>query len=892
MTGTRLLLGGLALALILSGCGRDEFAEDLLLGPDGPGRDECRVDRDCGSGEFCDRGTCRDDIVDPQVCREGAFRCLDRDTLGFCPDGDGFEVWADCSESGGTCEDGECVERPRICDGGATRCGPEGNVEICTGDRWEDLGTCPPNSRCVDGDCVGADLPDIAVIFADVNPREVQVGGALEVGLEVVNESEARAGAFSCQFQLASGRINPGRDVVLERLRLGPLGPFEGEGVGLRVAIPSNVAPGPYTAYVFCDAQNEVRELSEDNNIGVAGEIFIFDNDGQPDLELVDVNARVGGVIDAGEALNVNVTVCNFGDAAAGPTSVRLHAIPDPNGDAVSQLLGESPLGRLTAGDCQELTIRTAPLQCFEPRVFFLRAVVDPQNRIQERSERNNAGLFERPLEVSCDMMECSGDQFDPDDVRNPPPLEPDFPHDLVLCPGDQDLFELPWEPGGDGQLVVLTDPEFRLAVRVISIEGDAVMALGGGSTEGGIFEFNSERLPLVDSFRVSITGAVPDNGANYNLLASSGDVRPEEADLVIRAVSMTPEPFRAGTRKDVRFTVANNGGTAAGPFSSGIAILPGFQREPPLDALRYIGRAQTRGLGVGATAEGRTFITLPDNLEEGPYTLVVVADIGSQVREADENNNYGVEFFEVTTEPTCAEDQFEPNDSFAAAFTVDAGSYENLSVCNNDDDFYRICPGEPGVLSISVRFDHDLGDIDLQLLNEQGQIIDRRNGVDDEEALDFEDVDGDQCYVLRVFLFGQGDDANRYEMELRFEGEMGDTCTDPYEPNNGFESPSDLRDAVDSGELDFCPQGDPDFYAVALERGQQLTLGVAAGTMEPGSISVTLYGPNRGFLLQRFEREPTITYQAATAGDHFIRLVTSSGADRFPYSFTEFSIE
>ena len=894
MTGFRLFWLGVALAVLAGGCGRDEFATTEAQGPIGPGPDDCIRDADCGRNQYCDRGTCRDDIVDPPVCRDGTFRCLDELTVGYCPDGGGFEVWEDCGAFGSFCADGQCVDVPPVCDAGAVRCGRQGNVEICTGDRWEDLGTCPPNSRCVNGDCqdVG-NLPDIQIAFAEVQPDAVEQGGTIDLGLEVINDGPARAGGFECLVGLATGEPNPNRDVVLERVRMGPLGSFEGQGVGLRVQIPRNVAPRPYNAYVFCDARDEVRESDEDNNIELAGEVFVLPAEGLPDLEIVDLGLRVGGRVDAGESIAASMAICNFGEGVAQPTTVRLHALPDPNSDRIHQLLGEWGLNRpLQPGECQEISVQTEALQCFDPRVFFVRAVVDPQNRVQEANERNNTALFERPIEVVCDMMGCVGDPFDPEDVFVPPRIEPDLPHDLILCPGDTDSFELPWETGAAGQLVVFSN-DASLTVQIRAILGDAISLVARGDTgEMGVYEFSADRLPRANRFDVVITGPAPPQGAGYTLIASGGDVLPSGIDLSARTVTMTPEPYFAGEQKTVRFVLANNGDVDAGASFSGIAIVPGHVRAPDPEDYRFLLRFESRGLAAGAQRSEGGVVRLPEDLESGPYTVVIIADLVRQVPEFNENNNVAVLFFDVTAQTDCEEDGFEPNNSFQGAVTVDAGVYPELFVCENDDDFYRICPGAEGALSISVRFVHSLGDIDIELLDERQETLERRNGVQNEERIDYDGVAPNQCYILRVYLFGQRQGSNLYEMELSFEGQMMDTCTDPFEANNGFDATTDIGAAADDGRLDFCPQGDPDYYVVPLARGDTLTVGVMPGSDDPGSISISLYGPNRGFLLQRFERQPVITFQAATEGDHFLRLVTSSGADRFPYSFTDFSIE
>lgn len=891
MTGFRLLILGAALTLALTACGRDEFLD--YVPEQGPDPQDCTRDSQCPENQFCDRGTCRDEIVDPPDCRIGAFRCLDRDTVGFCPDGDGFEVWEDCGADGGFCDAGQCFYDEPECRRGAVRCGPSGNPEFCEGERWRDLGSCPPNSRCIDGDCVRepGELPDI-VPFADAGPREVPQVGSINVSLEVINDGNGRAGQFDCDVHLTQGEPQPRFDLLLERIRFGPMGPFEGEGVGLRVQLGPEVQPGPYLAYVACDVRNDVRESNENNNLAIAGEIFVTPDEPQVDFEIIDINIRANDRVEAGDSLTADIVVCNFGNAPAPRTSVRLHAVDEPDSDRVSQLLGEWNLNRPPGpGDCTELTVQTEELECFEPELFFVRGIVDPRNQVPESNERNNTFGGFQPLELRCPEMDCVGDDYDPENPNNPPTLESDLPNELILCPMDVDTFALPWQSGQSGFLVLFPE-EASLNVRIQAIQGDVLTLLASGNTEEeGIFEFNSDELPDADRFQLSVSGGVPPQGARYQVLVSGGDVMPEGPDLNPSAITISAAPFRPGDNVNFQYTVRNRGDRRADRTFVGVGIVEGRVRNPEQDEIRFLGRAQLGVLDGGESESGRIIGRLPDNLRAGTYTAVVFADLNGQVVETNENNNAAGTFFDIVGDEMCEPDQFEPNNTFGQAVELEPGEYDPLVVCGGDDDFYRFCPAADGPMTISVRFEHRQGDIDLELLDERRQVIERRNGVDDEERLDL-DVEGGQCYILRVFLFGLNAGINEYVLDVEFNNDGGDECSDPFEPNNGFEAPTPLDEAVETGSLDFCPQADPDFYVVPLARGETLTLGVQPETDDPGSISVTVYGPNRGFLLQRFEREPVITYEAAADGDHFVRLVTSSGEERFPYAFTEFSIE
>lgn len=95
-----------------------------------------------------------------------------------------------------------------------------------------------------------------------------------------------------------------------------------------------------------------------------------------------------------------------------------------------------------------------------------------------------------------------------------------------------------------------------------------------------------------------------------------------------------------------------------------------------------------------------------------------------------------------------------EPNDTPETALTYVGPSMEG-SICPGDSDWYELTFGEPGTsvnADITVRFNHALGDIDIQLFDEEG-FVDSASSSDDDEEIVLEAVEGG-TYLLRVFGF------------------------------------------------------------------------------------------------------------------------------------------
>ena len=65
-----------------------------------------------------------------------------------------------------------------------------------------------------------------------------------------------------------------------------------------------------------------------------------------------------------------------------------------------------------------------------------------------------------------------------------------------------------------------------------------------------------------------------------------------------------------------------------------------------------------------------------------------------------------------VTVTPI-EEDQWEPNNSMDTAAAIEPGTYE-IGVL--DDDWFRVAVGTSAVLRVTLEFDNDIGDLDLEL--------------------------------------------------------------------------------------------------------------------------------------------------------------------------------
>ena len=159
--------------------------------------------------------------------------------------------------------------------------------------------------------------------------------------------------------------------------------------------------------------------------------------------------------------------------------------------------------------------------------------------------------------------------------------------------------------------------------------------------------------------------------------------------------------------------------------------------------------------------------------LPEGQYWLESEVDPDDVIREVDETNN--ILRVKVTVgDPVNAPDAYEPNESAAAVSKRLAGApnspnlgpanpkrvVEDLSLLLNDEDYFRFYSNHTATDADFVRIDFldSFGDLDLALLDDEGNEVARSEGTVDSEIISMEGL-AEGWYTVRVF--GKDGDLN-----------------------------------------------------------------------------------------------------------------------------------
>jgi hypothetical protein len=108
---------------------------------------------------------------------------------------------------------------------------------------------------------------------------------------------------------------------------------------------------------------------------------------------------------------------------------------------------------------------------------------------------------------------------------------------------------------------------------------------------------------------------------------------------------------------------------------------------------------------------------------------------------------------------PECVDDAFEENDTVLEARALQPGSYNNLSVCPFDPDWYEVLVPAGYRLTVQAVFLHDSGDLDLVLQDDEGTLVDSSFSQSDNELVGPESVTQDTAFFVEVRLVGFGGD-------------------------------------------------------------------------------------------------------------------------------------
>jgi len=220
-------------------------------------------------------------------------------------------------------------------------------------------------------------------------------------------------------------------------------------------------------------------------------------------------------------------------------------------------------------------------------------------------------------------------------------------------------------------------------------------------------------------------------------------------------------------------------------------------------------------------------------------------------------------------TDAPVVPDPFEPNNSMDAAHLLEDGTYTGASIGNNDEDWFTFQPLTGATVRFKVEFEHDNGDIDLQMFRGLEQ-IDRSNGTRDDEEVrgTYEGTE-----PITVLVLGHESATNAYTISVVFEGgvDLGEPCDDD---NETLESAFEIGAGVYPG-LRIC-NGDVDWFRIrATTSGGPLSIEFSHGE---GNLDLELYRSSGELIDSSTSTTDNETIESG-AGVRYLKVFGRNGA-------------
>lgn len=829
---------------------------------------DCVRDADCiGAGEFCntDSNTCEltEGFCTSDLDCEDGFRCdVENNTCEEiqcpeCPEG------TFCNEEVGECwecvtdedcgEGGECDLAEHVCID--TRC--QGDEDCGEGEFCDRItGECELDEECQDDNFEPNNAQEEARALGEGEFEGLSVCEGDEDWFDI--ELQAGDGLeIAAAFSHAAGNLDIELfDPTLRRVAAGTSSNDDEriftEGLSrsgiykLRVFGVEGVENKSYSLSVVIDTTN--RPVCSDDN-------FEENDDAEQAAETVpgefaDLSVCPGDVdffavaLERGQTMTVSLTFSH----EAGDLDLQILA---PGGEEV---LAES----VTADDNEEAT--TPAIEVSGDVLIRVSGATPAVTNVYDLS-----------ITTTEAPQPCEDDTLEPNDAREDAgTVAPGLISDLRLCPGDEDWFAIGLNAGDDIR-VELNFSHDAGDLDLLLFAPDVEMPLAASRTRNDDEGVGFTDVPVSGVYHIRVLGAEPEVENDYLMIIERTEppTECEDDELEDNDNTEQPAPFPGGevvgqicSGDEDWFSVQGNAGGTMN------VELEYILEDGNLNLQVFDPNGVSIGLSASEDSDTDT-VAVAELPVSGRYLVRVFGPRGSE-------SLYTLSA--TTTEPACPDDAQEDNDDPESATLVDLsdGSAEFIAqrICSRDDDWYAVDLSVGDGLSASLFFVDGDGDLDLQILDEEGRRLASSVSINDNEEATVGSVEAAGLYFVRVygFLGAEGE----YELSFtRIDG--GTDCEDDtQEPNDSVNRARVITPGT-FNNLQLCPT-DEDWYAVELAEGEILDVALSFVDAD-GDVDIEVQDPNEariatGFTVTDDER---VTLRARTAGLHLIRVFSFS---------------
>jgi len=579
---------------------------------------------------------------------------------------------------------------------------------------------------------------DLQTENVQFTPQRLRAGAEMTVNWTVRNEGAPVVGRFDQVIFLSEDDAWDESDIEIARLPLegGELaeGPKSHE---LPFVLLETVMSGDYRLGVAADPTGQVGDRNPENNaaFAVAGVQVRNPTDTGPDLVIcgLTIPAFTGLPADAtptaqlDDQLSVEVCLANNGNRPVPIARYSLYLSEDDVFDEGDVRVGDRGGVPLGPGDRSVYTDLIDLSGMVTAGTWYLFAVADPDESVEEQQEDNNTRMTSSPFQI-----------VEPGQIEGV---------DLVVRNFSLDSERVYFGQVLSGSLAIVnrgdTDVERFFVVRIFAepIDGGSatqIDSINVPSLAAGVEEVLQVSAPInrrlmAGDYRIVAhadpTNSQLDGNEANNRRAAPGLVElggEPSVDALVSQVSLESTEVAAGEMLTVTSTFQNAGEDASG----GLEALIALSADSTYDANDVVvGRFDIDPIEGGGELSVDQSVTIPLDLDQQVirWRVVVVVDPANRLTgEIDEENNTRFAPTDlVVTGATggCAEDPEEPNDSRAEAIALEAGEAYELGICD-DADWFSVEVPAGQLLDIGISYDAAEANIVLRLTNAQDELL------------------------------------------------------------------------------------------------------------------------------------------------------------------------
>ncbi len=583
-----------------------------------------------------------------------------------------------------------------------------------------------------------AEPTDLQVENVQFTPQRLRAGAEMTVNWTVRNEGAAVVGSFDQVIFLSEDDAWDASDIEIARL------PRDGADLSdgpksheLPLVLLETVMSGDYRLGVAADPTGRVGDSNPANNAAFAGADVQVRNptDTGPDLVICGLSIPAFTGLPSGatptaqleDQLGVEVCLGNNGNRPIPIARYSLFLSQDDvfdEGDVLVGNRGGVPLGIGDRSVNEDLIDLSGEIT---PGSWYLIAVADPEEDVEEQQEDNNTRVISSPFQV-----------VEPGQIEG---------IDLVVRNFTVDSDRVYFGSTLGGSLGIVnrgdTDVQRFFVVRIFAepIDGGAatqIDSINVPSLAAGVEETLDVAAPInrrlmPGDYRI-VAHADPTNSVNDGNEANNRRAAPglvelggePSVDALVAQVTLESTEVAAGETLDLTARIGNAGENASGRLEALVALSANSVFD---DDDVVVGRFNVDSIEGGEETTVEETVNIPLDLDQQVirWRVVVVVDPNNRLSdELDEENNARFAATDlVVTGATggCAEDEQEPNDGRDEAIVLEAGESYALGICD-DADWFSVEVPAGQLLDVVAVYDDAEANVSLRVTNAQDELL------------------------------------------------------------------------------------------------------------------------------------------------------------------------